>query len=80
MGCSRCSNSICWTIIQRGNLQKETKTKINTKKKPISEAKVSFALKYDLPLNVLDRISDTEPYVRASAVDVVQVSMIIHYF
>ncbi|CEG74148.1 hypothetical protein RMATCC62417_09404 [Rhizopus microsporus] len=41
-------------------------------KEPISEAKVSFALKYDLPLNVLDRISDTEPYVRASAVDVVQ--------
>lgn len=79
MGRSRCSNSICWTVIQRGNLQKETKTKINTKK-PISEAKVSFALKYNLPLNVLDRISDTEPFVRASAVDVIQVSMIMHYF
>ncbi|CEG83507.1 hypothetical protein RMATCC62417_17414 [Rhizopus microsporus] len=53
--------------------KKQQKRKLmHTKKKPISEAKVSFALKYDLPLNVLDRISDTEPFVRASAVDVVQ--------
>lgn len=60
--------------------KKKQKRKLMHTKKPINEAKVSFALKYDLPLNVLDRISDTEPFVRASAVDVVQVSMIIHYF
>lgn len=41
-------------------------------RQPIHENKVSFALKYDLPLNILERIQDKEPFVRASAVDVLQ--------
>lgn len=40
---------------------------------PIRLTKVQFALTYDLPLHVFARIHDAEPYVRASAVQVLQV-------
>ncbi|KAI8077520.1 hypothetical protein BDF21DRAFT_439038 [Thamnidium elegans] len=39
-------------------------------KEPWSETKIQFALNFDLPLKVFDRIHDTEPYVRASALQV----------
>jgi hypothetical protein len=34
---------------------------------------MSFALIYNLPLEVFGRIHDSEPYVRASAVEVLRV-------
>ncbi|KAI8877524.1 hypothetical protein K501DRAFT_230121 [Backusella circina FSU 941] len=43
-------------------------------KQPLSKTKVSFALKYNLPLSVFHRIQDSEAYVRASALDVLQAS------
>ncbi|KAL9539350.1 hypothetical protein MBANPS3_010310 [Mucor bainieri] len=42
---------------------------------PIRLTKVQFALTYDLPLHVFARIHDAEPYVRASAVQVLQMMM-----
>lgn len=36
--------------------------------------KVQFACTFDLPLQVFSRIHDAEPYVRASAVQVMTVS------
>ncbi|CAO0803180.1 unnamed protein product [Mucor circinelloides] len=42
---------------------------------PIRMTKVQFALTYDLPLQVFARIHDAEPYVRASAVQVLQMMM-----
>lgn len=42
-------------------------------KEPTVTTKVQFALTYDLPLEVFQRIHDSEPYVRASAVEVLQV-------
>ncbi|KAI8139279.1 hypothetical protein BJV82DRAFT_627849 [Fennellomyces sp. T-0311] len=41
-------------------------------KQPTSEVKVSFALEHDLPLLVFDRITDSEPYVAASALNALQ--------
>lgn len=35
--------------------------------------KVQFALNYNLPLEVFHRIHDSEPYVRASAIEVLEV-------
>jgi hypothetical protein len=35
--------------------------------------KVRFALDYDLPLQVFHRVQDSEPYVRASAIEVLEV-------
>ncbi|CEP11303.1 hypothetical protein [Parasitella parasitica] len=42
---------------------------------PVKTAKVQFALAYHLPLQVFSRIHDAEPYVRASAVQVLQMMM-----
>jgi hypothetical protein len=42
-------------------------------KEPIVKTKIQFGLTYDLPLEVFRRIHDSEPYVRASAVEVLQV-------
>ncbi|KAF1800470.1 hypothetical protein FB192DRAFT_1380882 [Mucor lusitanicus] len=42
---------------------------------PIRLTKAQFALTYDLPLHVFARIHDAEPYVRASAVQVLQMMM-----
>ncbi|KAI9259964.1 hypothetical protein EDC94DRAFT_635351 [Helicostylum pulchrum] len=39
-------------------------------KEPWSKAKIQFALNFDLPLRVFDRILDNEAYVRASALQV----------
>lgn len=41
---------------------------------PVSKTKVQFALTFDLPLQVFGRIHDYEPYVRASALQVLTVS------
>jgi hypothetical protein len=41
-------------------------------KEPV-KTKNQFALTYDLPLEVFQRIHDSEPYVRASAIEVLQV-------
>ncbi|KAG1350294.1 hypothetical protein G6F62_003322 [Rhizopus arrhizus] len=41
-------------------------------RQPTQEYKITFALKYNLPLKVLDRLNDSEPFIRASAVDVLQ--------
>ncbi|KAI8987103.1 armadillo-type protein [Pilobolus umbonatus] len=42
---------------------------------PLVDNKVTFALHYHLPLGVFSRIHDSESYVRASAVDVLQKMM-----
>ncbi|KAI8642330.1 armadillo-type protein [Parasitella parasitica] len=42
---------------------------------PVKTAKVEFALTYHLPLQVFSRIHDAEPYVRASAVLVLQLML-----
>ncbi|KAI9266617.1 armadillo-type protein [Phascolomyces articulosus] len=39
---------------------------------PTSDVKVSFALQHELPLFVFDKITDSEPYVRATALDALQ--------
>lgn len=46
---------------------------MNSVEQPTQEYKITFALKYNLPLKVLDRLNDSEPFIRASAVDVLQV-------
>ncbi|KAI9365601.1 armadillo-type protein [Pilaira anomala] len=49
----------------------------NLFKEPYSKTRIKFGLNFDLPLQVFDRIQDTEPYVRASALQVLS-SMIKH--
>ncbi|KAG2218191.1 hypothetical protein INT45_006826 [Circinella minor] len=39
---------------------------------PITDAKIYLALEYELPLLVFERITDNEPYVRATALDALQ--------
>lgn len=43
-------------------------------REPLSKNKVQFALNYHLPLEVFHRIQDSEPYVRASAIEVLEVT------
>ncbi|KAI7908207.1 armadillo-type protein [Cokeromyces recurvatus] len=42
---------------------------------PFVKNKIQFALTYNLPLNVFQRIHDSEVYVRASAIEVLQMMM-----